>query len=167
MAGVAVFTRRFEFRVRMVRPDIGGLHAAFSVLTVGNGVSGQFLHEPHFPQATSGVFNKPVFRSEFPDEFHDMGVNPIAPLGVFGYGSEVSVLLSISMLGYRRHRVGGAVWRSPHYIRSAETFDDIVRSECADIGVKIDAIETFVPIHGKYFVACGFERLADRAGPGE
>ena len=60
MAGVAIVTNGFEFRVRMICPDVRGLHPAVAVLAVADGEARKPLHKIHLSKTAARIFDKPV-----------------------------------------------------------------------------------------------------------
>ena len=88
MAGVAVPARRQELRLRVVRPDVGGLAVGEAVLTVGYQVARYALHVVHLTQAAHRVLDEEEAGAERADDAERVAVHLVGPCGLLRLGFE-------------------------------------------------------------------------------
>ena len=161
MAGIAVATHGSELRIRMVCPDIRGLHSGVPVLTVRDCVSGQPVHEVHLPHPSPRIFNKPVPRRQRQHQTQNVLIHSIAEFCVVTDRGKVSVFLPAAVMTDCRNGVGGAIGAGPNYIRPTEFFDNFLGRNLQDVCIQINVSERFVPLHTENFVPSGFKCLSN------
>lgn len=76
----------------MVSPYVCRLHSGVAILAVCDCVARQALHERHFPQAASGVFDKEEPGFQLTNEFENVGVYLVAESGIIAHRVQIPCL---------------------------------------------------------------------------
>lgn len=97
VAWISVVARRFELRIRMVRPYICRLHSLVTILAICHRVTWQAVHEVHLPQPAPWVFNKPVFGRKRKNKAKNVLIDFITKLRIIRNRRKVAISLSLSL----------------------------------------------------------------------
>lgn len=96
MTRCAVATWRFEFRIRMIRENVGRLHSRVPVLAVCNRVSRDAIDETHLSESTSRILDEIIFRIKFLNQFDNISVDRIAENSILRNRVKLSSLIVLS-----------------------------------------------------------------------
>jgi hypothetical protein len=158
----------------MVSPDIRRFHSPLIhrlvqlVLAVGYSVARETLHPHHFPHGITGILDEPVARVQLPNQFQNVLVYLVTEPCVITDGVEISrlgVLPSVSRNGCDRER--RTIGACPDNVWSPKFGQNLLGGQCADIGIQVDILETFIPLDGVDFVSTSLESLTDTSSTGE
>lgn len=91
MARITVLAHRLESWIRMISPNICGLHSVITILTIGHGVSWQVLHPCHLSHSTARILYEVELWIKFFDKLQNVLINRITKFAYSLTGSRLPV----------------------------------------------------------------------------
>jgi len=118
---VAILARGLELGIRMVRPDIRGLHTRVIILTVRNCISREILHPCHLTHSTPRVLYEIERGLELLYQVYAMLVCLVTELGILAYGIEILCNgVQTTVVRDCRYRKGSTIRAHPHHVGMPE-----------------------------------------------
>lgn len=142
MARITVFAHRFEVWIRVIRPNVCGLHSCIAILAIGHCVSWKPLHPCHLPHSTSGIFDKVELWFQLLYQIQDMLIYLVTELCVIAHRIKIACFkVFASVMTNCRNAECGAIRACPNHIRLSEPFKNVFCCDCQNVGIKIDAFK--------------------------
>lgn len=146
MAGIAVLACGAR-RPSRVGPDVCWLHAEVSILAIGDGLSGQVLHELLLTQHSPRVLDEEKSRQELLDQRES--------LLHYGYALQTSLVLGLALhpiVPQAGDRERGTGRRCPDDVRMPEFCGEHGHVEVHDVDAQV-GFELWIDVHSEGLVS--------------
>lgn len=165
MARIPVPACGEELRVRMVGPDVRGLHADIPILAIGDRITREALHPCHLAHTPAGIFNEPVPWSQPHHEVDGMLVHFVTERCILTDRIQVpghEVLPPVMAYGGDAER--GTVRAHPYHIRTPEPIEDILHRDPTYVRIPVDALKIPRPVDAERLMPPCLKSLTDAPG---